>query len=109
MANGGAAVATAPGQPKLVPPPTLKQRAYRSQAASAQHQQHQQQQQQQTNGHRRYDSSNQTFDDLDERSFWQNDFDSRINGLGIQGSTSRYEIRRGKAVPRHTSGNQRQM
>ncbi|KAH6898714.1 hypothetical protein B0T10DRAFT_454032 [Thelonectria olida] len=102
MAKGGA-VAAATGQPasKLVPPPTLKQRAFRSQPATLQRQQ--------TRYHHRNDSSNQTFDDIDERSYWQHDFDTRLNGLGIQSSPSRYEIRRGKAVPLPSSSQQRQL
>ncbi|KAI5466359.1 hypothetical protein BGZ63DRAFT_329178, partial [Mariannaea sp. PMI_226] len=39
----------------------------------------------------------------DERVFWQNDFDNRINGLGLQGGPHKYEIRRGKTVPLPTA------
>lgn len=32
--------------------------------------------------------------------YWQSDFDTRINALGITNEPYRYEIRRGKTVPR---------
>lgn len=38
-------------------------------------------------------------DEDQDRAFWQNDFDNRLNGLGIQNGPFKYEIRRGKTVP----------
>ncbi|KAL2685324.1 hypothetical protein Neosp_006421 [[Neocosmospora] mangrovei] len=37
-------------------------------------------------------------DEDQDRAFWQNDFDNRLNGLGIQNGPFKYEIRRGKTV-----------
>ncbi|KAM5355967.1 hypothetical protein ACJ41O_002613 [Fusarium nematophilum] len=34
-----------------------------------------------------------------DQAYWQNNFDDRLNGLGIQNGPFRYEIRRGKTVP----------
>ncbi|KAF5012234.1 hypothetical protein FDECE_1693 [Fusarium decemcellulare] len=45
----------------------------------------------------------------DDRAYWQNDFDNRLNGLGIQNGPFKYEIRRGKTVPQPDVSGQRQL
>ncbi|KAF7545151.1 hypothetical protein G7Z17_g9408 [Cylindrodendrum hubeiense] len=102
--------ATGPGsQPKLVPPQTLKERAFRSQTLQQQSQQSQRYPKQSTST----DASRQEIhhDDSngDDEAFWQNEFDNRLNGLGIRNGPERYEVRRGKTVPRPASTQQRQL
>lgn len=48
-------------------------------------------------------------DEDQDRAFWQNDFDNRLNGLGIQNGPFKYEIRRGKTVPQPDISGPRQM
>ncbi|KAM0437793.1 hypothetical protein ACHAPT_002158 [Fusarium lateritium] len=48
-------------------------------------------------------------DEDQDRAFWQNDFDNRLNGLGIQNGPFKYEIRRGKTVPQPDIPGPRQM
>ncbi|KPM38938.1 hypothetical protein AK830_g7615 [Neonectria ditissima] len=89
-------------QPKLVPPQSLKERAFRGQTSQPQSQpQH----------HSRATSGRQNIDDGygDDQAFWQNDFDNRLNGLGIRNAPLRYEVRRGKTVPQPGTSQQRQL
>ncbi|KAJ4259197.1 hypothetical protein NW757_002526 [Fusarium falciforme] len=48
-------------------------------------------------------------DEDQDRAFWQNDFDNRLNGLGIQNGPFKYEIRRGKTVPQPDISGPRQL
>ncbi|KAJ3470869.1 hypothetical protein MRS44_000968 [Fusarium solani] len=48
-------------------------------------------------------------DEDQDRAFWQNDFDNRLNGLGIQNGPFKYEIRRGKTVPQPDVSGPRQL
>ncbi|KAH8737078.1 hypothetical protein BGZ61DRAFT_9001 [Ilyonectria robusta] len=90
-------------QPKLVPPQTLKERAFRSQTLQQQAQRHPKQ-------YTDTDASRQnTHYAEDDQAFWQNEFDNRLNGLGIRNGPERFEVRRGKTVPRPDSTLQRQL
>ncbi|KAK7424874.1 hypothetical protein QQX98_000149 [Neonectria punicea] len=91
-------------QPKLVPPQSLKERAFRGQTSQPQSQPQQ---------YSKTSASRQNIDhgdiDGDDQAFWQNDFDNRLNGLGIRNAPLRYEVRRGKTVPQPRSSQQRQL
>ncbi|KAH7171082.1 hypothetical protein EDB81DRAFT_189403 [Dactylonectria macrodidyma] len=102
--------ATGPvAQPKLVPPQSLKERAFRDQPLpqlSQQPQRHGNNYNHSNAGKQKmYPSGGQD----DEQAYLENMFDNRINGLGIRNGPERFEVRRGKTVPRPPSGQQRQL
>ncbi|KAH7163194.1 hypothetical protein B0J13DRAFT_31685 [Dactylonectria estremocensis] len=102
--------ATGPvAQPKLVPPQSLKERAFRDQPLPQLPQQSQRLANNSTNPNAGQQRMHPSGGQDDEQAFLENMFDNRINGLGIRNGPERFEVRRGKTVPRPPSGQQRQL